>query len=191
MANEPTDWGLVKQIAKGDDRAFDALMEKYSRPVLNFVWRMIGDAGEAEDVAQDVFVRVYRSIKAGRCRPTDAKFTTWLFHVARNAALDCLRRRRRHPAELRAVTEDGIDDSLAVTRQTAVRDATSREEFDEIAAAVGLLPEDQRAALLLAEYENFSHAEIAAALHCAEKAVESRLYRARQFLRRRLARLLG
>ena len=190
MANEPTDWELVEQIAEGDDRAFDALMEKYSRPVLNFVWRMIGDAGEAEDVAQDVFVRVYRSIKAGRCRPADAKFTTWLFHVARNAALDCLRRRRRHPAELRAVTEDGTD-PLAVTRQTAARDATSREEFDEIAAAVGLLPEDQRAALLLAEYEDFSHAEIAAALHCSEKAVESRLYRARQFLRRRLARLLG
>ena len=189
MPNEPTDWSLVEQVRAGDDRAFDALMGKYSRPILNFVWRMIGDAGEAEDVAQEVFVRAYRGMREGRCRKTDAKFSTWLFQVARNAALDAVRRRGRHPAaSLAALEESG--GQPAITQQTAAREMATREDLDEIAAAVSRLPEDQRAALLLSEYEDFSQAEIAATLRCSVKSVESRLYRARQFLRRQLAHLL-
>ena len=190
MSNEPTDWALVERVRAGDDRAFDALMGKYSRPILNFAWRMIGDAGEAEDVAQEVFVRAYRSIRENKYHRTDAKYSTWLFRVARNAALDSLRRRGRNPAESLAALEESGEQPV-VTQQTAAREMATREGLDEIAAAVSRLPEDQRAVLLLSEYEGFSQAEIAATLRCSEKSVESRLYRARQFLRRRLAHLLG
>jgi RNA polymerase sigma-70 factor (ECF subfamily) len=184
------DWTLVERVKTGDDRAFDALMERYKRPVLSFVFRMIGDATEAEDVAQDVFARAYQSIRKPGFHQTTAKFSTWLFQVARNAALDCLRRRKRHPAESLAAM-DGNGNTMAGPERTAHEEAVARETGDQIAASVALLPEDQRAALILSEYEELSYAEIAAVLKCSQKSVEGRLYRARQFLRDRLRSLLG
>ncbi len=116
-------------------------------------------------------------------------FSTWLFQVARNAAIDCLRRRKRHPADsLSVIDDDG--GSLAGIGRTPDQQASAHEIGEEIAAAVALLPEDQRMALVLTEYDDLSHAEIAALLKSSEKSVESRLYRARQFLRLRLAHLL-
>src|ERR1035437_9684344 len=90
MVDKQKDWNLVEQIKAGNNQAFDELMERYKRPIMNFVYRMIGDAAEAEDVAQEVFVRAYRSICAARVHQTSGQFSTWLFQVARNAALDCL-----------------------------------------------------------------------------------------------------
>lgn len=189
MTDKQTDWILVEQVKAGDDRAFDAIMARYKRPVLSFVYRMIGDAAEAEDVAQDVFVRAYRSIRKPGFRQTTGKFSTWLFQVARNAALDCLRRRKRHPAESLAAMDDN-GESVAGTGRTAHEESVARETGEEIAAAVALLPEDQRTVLMLSEYEDLSYAEIAAVLKCSLKSVEGRLFRARQFLRQRLLHLL-
>lgn len=187
---EPGDgWALVERVRGGEDGAFDALMERYKRPVLNFVYRMIGDASEAEDVAQDVFVRAYRAMLKPGFRRTTAEFPTWLFQVARNAALDCLRRRRRHPAESLAVLDEG-GESIASGGATAAEEAMARETGRRIAAAVARLPEDQRTALILSEYEDLPHDQIAAIMRCSRKSVEARLYRARQFLRGRLANLL-
>lgn len=189
MSDEHTDWIIVEQVKAGDDRAFDALMARYKRPVINFVYRLIGDASEAEDLAQDVFVRAYQNIRKPEFHRTTGAFSTWLFQVARNAAVDCLRRRKRRPAEsLTTLEEDG--ENLAVTARTADREIAVKEIGEQIAVAVALLPEDQKTAFLLLEYQELSYAEIAAIMQCSVKSVESRLYRAKQFLRDRLRDLL-
>ncbi len=189
MPEAPTDWNLVEQAKAGDDRAFDALMGRYKLPVINFVYRMIGDASEAEDVAQEVFVDAYRTIRKPAFHRTTAQFSTWLFQVARNAALDSLRRRKRHPTEsLSALEENGA--MLAGAVRTAHEQSVGSETAQKIAAAVALLPEDQRTALILSEYEDRSYAEIAAVLNCSLKSVEARLYRAKHILRERLRNLL-
>ncbi|MBU4198502.1 MAG: sigma-70 family RNA polymerase sigma factor [Verrucomicrobia bacterium] len=189
MSDEHTDWIIVEQVKAGDDRAFDALMARYKRPVINFVCRLIGNASEAEDLAQDVFVRAYQNIRKPGFHQTTGAFSTWLFQVARNAAIDCLRRRKRRPTEsLTTLEEDG--ENLAVTARTADREIAVKEIGEQIAAAVALLPEDQKTAVILSEYENLSYVEIAAIMKCSVKSVESRLYRAKQFLRDRLRDLL-
>lgn len=203
MAEINVDWSLVEQVKAGDDRAFDALMLRYKRPVLHFVYRMIGDAGEAEDVAQAVFVRAYQHIRKPGFQQTTGAFSTWLFQVARNAAIDFLRRRKRRPDHndiRRGVIAGGPTESLSAMeddgRQVASRCAAADQEManreigEQIAAAVAMLPEDQKTAFILSEYQELSYAEIAAIMKCSEKSVESRLYRARQFLRGRLAHLL-
>ena len=189
VSDTNTDWTLVEQVQAGDDRAFDALMARYKRPILSFVFRMIGDAVEAEDVAQDVFVRAYRSLRKPGFRQTTGAFSTWLFQVARNAALDCLRRRIRHPTESLAALDDQ-GESMPGAGRTAREEAAAQETGAQIAAAVALLPEDQRTALVLSEYEDLSQLQIAAVLKCSLKSVEGRLYRARQTLRHALAGLL-
>jgi RNA polymerase sigma-70 factor (ECF subfamily) len=182
-------WGLVARVRGGDDDAFETLMQRYKRSVLNFAYRMIGDAAEAEDVAQDVFVRAYRNMHKPGFRRTTAEFSTWLFAVARNAALDCLRRRKRRPTEPLSDLEDG-GESLASGQATAAEVVAARETGAAIAAAVALLPEDQRTAVILSECEHRSDADIAAVMRCSPKSVEARLYRARRFLRERLRHLL-
>ena len=183
------DWAVVERVRAGDDASYDVLMQRYKRPVLNFVYRMIGDAAEAEDVAQEVFVRAYRGLLREGFGRTSANFSTWLFQIARNAALDCLRRRRRHAAD--PLPElDGGGESLPGAGKTAAEELMARETGEQIAAAVAVLPEDQRSALVLAEYEALSYEEIAAVMRSSRKSVEARLYRARLFLRQRLAHLL-
>ncbi len=185
MTEKPTDWSLVEQVKAGDDRAFDAIMDRYKRPIVGFVYRMVGDAVEAEDVAQDVFVRTYQSMRKPAFRQTTAEFSTWLFQVARNAARDCLRRRKRHPSESLSAMEDN-GESVAGDGRAAHEEVAAREAGEQIAAAVALLPEDQRTAVVLAEYEGLSYKEIAAVMSCSIKSVEARLYRAKETLRHAL-----
>ncbi len=183
------DWALVERVKAGDDEAFTVLMGRYRRPVLNFVFRMIGDAVEAEDLAQDVFVRAYRHMRQPAFHQTGAAFSTWLFQVARHAALDCIRHRKRHPSESLERLEDR-GESTPDAGATAAATVAAREIGEQIAAAVARLPEDQRTAIVLSEYEDLSYARIAAIMACSEKSVEARLYRARRFLRKRLAPFL-
>lgn len=184
MENPATDAALAAQVQAGDNRAFDELMGRHKRPVLNFVFRMIGDATEAEDIALDVFVRAYRALTTGGYRRGNAEFSTWLFQIARNAALDYLRHKRRHP------TEPLPEDDFTAAGNSISQEIVARETGAQIATAVAELPEDQRMVIVLSEYEDCSHAEIAAIMKTTAKAVEARLYRARQFLRKRLAVLL-
>lgn len=189
MANEHTDWQLIAQVQAGDDRPFDELMQRYQRPLLNFIYRMTGDAHEAQDVAQDVFVRAYQTIIKRSLNSNRGAFSTWLFQVARNAAIDAFRRRKRRPTEaLTTLAENGAE--AASPARPADREIAAREISAQIAAAVARLPEDQRTALVLAEYQELSYTAIAAIMQCSVKSVEARLYRARQFLRPRLAHLL-
>ena len=178
---EQPDSELVRQIQSGDDAAFDELMRRYKRPVVSFVFRMLGNAEDAADIAQDVFVRVYQNLDTYR---SSTKFSTWLFASARNAAIDRLRWRARHPTESMESAPE-----LTMSSGTA-EDVAAREVGAEIAAALDKLPEDQRTALVLSEYQGMSYAEIAAVMRCSEKSVESRLYRAKQTLRGALRHLL-
>ena len=164
-------------------------MERYKRVIINFVYRMIGDATEAEDVAQDVFVRAYQAIRKPGFGRTTAAFSTWLFQVARNAALDYLRFRKRHPAETLSSMDDR-GESVADAGRMAHEEVAARETGERIAEVIAILPEDQRTALILLEYEGLSYAEIATVMKCSLKSVEARLYRAKQFLRMHLAQLL-
>ena len=179
--HEQPDSELVRQIQSGDDAGFDELMRRYKRPVMSFVFRVLGNAEDAEDIAQDVFVRVYQKLGTYR---TETKFSTWLFAMARNAAIDRIRWRGRHPTESMESTPE-----IAMPSGTA-EEVGAREIGGQIAAAVARLPEDQRTALVLCEYQGLSCADIAGVMRCSQKSVESRLYRAKLILREALRHLL-
>jgi RNA polymerase sigma-70 factor (ECF subfamily) len=178
----------VGRAQAGDEAAFTELMGHYKGPVLNFVYRLTGDAAGAEDIAQETFVRAYRNLDRFSFRKPGDRFSTWLFQVARNAAIDAMRHRQHRPAQSLEVTPEGqiITDPSDPSDQ-----ADLAERSALIAAVIAELPEDQRTALVLSVYEEFSYAEIASVMETTEKSVESRLYRARQFLRLRLNTLLG
>ena len=194
---------FIRRLQGGDEDAYRELLERWRRPVLNFVFRMTGDAAAADDIAQEVFVRI--SQKIGGFKPTSdstfdirnsqfdiqvaAAFSSWIFQIARNAALDALRHRARHPAD--ALEEQpAAGGRIADSAPSPARSAELRDTGAEIAAAVLALPEDQRTALVLAEYHDFAVAEIATVMGTNVKSVEARLYRARQTLRQKLAHLL-
>ncbi len=172
---------LMHRLVAGEDAALDELMHRYRRPILNFVYRMLGNSADAEEIAQQVFVKAYR--QAANYDPRQ-KLSTWLFAIARNAAIDHLRWRQRHPTTTLAETAE------PVTTTTGATETAQRELGDEIAAAIAALPDDQRGAIVLSEYHGLPVTEIAEITGCSPKAVESRLYRARQLLRARLRHLL-
>lgn len=179
--HEQPDSEIVRQIQSGAAAAFDELMRRYKRPVVNFIFRMLGNAQDADNVAQDVFVRMYQNLDAYRA---ETKFSTWLFALARNAAIDRIRWRSRHRTEsIESVPE-------IVASSGTAEEVNAREMGDQIAVAIAKLPEDQRTAIVLSEYHGMSYAEIAGVMRCSEKSVESRLYRARQTLRMSLQHLL-
>lgn len=187
---EDLDLALMKRTAAGDMAAFEQLVEVHQRRVVGTVAKMIGDDQDAEDIAQQVFLRVWKS--AGKYRPT-AKFTTWLFTITRNLVFNELRRRKRHPT-------DSIDAKEEAHRPTkSVRETESenpdqaflqREMQEAIQAAIDDLPEPQRLAIVLRRYEDLPYEEIAEVLNLSVSAVKSLLFRARNQLRTSLSRYL-
>lgn len=179
----PSDEACMSRLQAGDDAALAPLMERWESPVKRFIFRLIGNAAEAEDLAQEVFVRVYQ--KRAGYRP-GAKFSTWCFAIAANQAKNRLRWWKRRPAlSLEAWTEAG-GEAADPAGTPAADEAVRRERIAAVQAAVAALPFDLRTALVLFEYEEQSMTEIAEALGCTPKAVENRLYRARQQLRQAL-----
>ncbi|HEY9174228.1 MAG TPA: sigma-70 family RNA polymerase sigma factor [Verrucomicrobiae bacterium] len=189
MAAPPdADAQLMLRVKRGDTAAFATLVEKYQQPVLNLVARTLRDPTEAEDLAQAVFVQAWKS--AGRYQAS-AKFSTWLFTIARNACLNELRRRARHPAEpLDAPHPDHEGELLhqPPDPQTAIPpDALLRGELEQkIEEALAALPENQRTAILLCRQEELSYEEIAAVLGCSLSATKSLIFRGRETLKQRL-----
>jgi RNA polymerase sigma-70 factor (ECF subfamily) len=182
------DGELMRRVKRGDTVAFAELVDRYQQPVINFIGRTLQDFTEAEDVAQNVFVQVFKS--AQRYQET-AKFTTWLFTIARNLCLNELRRRARHPAEPMDASPAGTED--APVRQYADRAATGpteallRGELEQkVEEAIADLPENQRTALLLCREEELSYEEIAEVLGCSLSATKSLIHRARETLKARL-----
>lgn len=183
MTPDP-DIEIVRRLQAGDESALSELLERYRRPIFEFTYRMLNDAAEAEEAAQDTFIRAWRNARAYRPR---ARFSTWLFQIARNAALDRCKTRARRPIFQRL---ELFFEKVPTLGKNPALEFQSLELSDRIARAVSELPEDQRAALVLAEYQGQSLAEIAAVLRCSERAVEGRLRRARMALRKRLGDLL-
>lgn len=187
-AETDPDAELMLRVKRGDRAAFAALVEKYQQPVLNFLLRSLQDETEAEDLAQNVFVQVWKS--ARRYRRT-ARFSTWLFTIARNLCLNELRRRARHPATSLESTASESESPLPERiedRQTATPpEALLREElFRKVEAALAELPENQRTAILLCREEEFSYEDIAAILGCSLSATKSLIHRGRETLKQKL-----
>lgn len=181
----PSDEDLMNRLQGGADAALATLMQRWEAPVKRFIFRIVGNTAEAEDLAQEVFVRIYT--KRASFRP-GAKFSTWCFSIAANQAKNRLRWWRRRPTlSLNAWAEAGgeaADESAAGAEasQATVR----REQIAAVQSAVAALALDLRTALVLFEFEGQSMSEIAEALHCSVKAVENRLYRARRELKQSL-----
>ncbi len=187
-----SDVELMLDVKAGDEASFDLLLRRYRTPVVNFLYRMVRDPATAEDLAQEVFLRVYRARK--QYSPT-AKFTTWLFRIATNLALNSIRDNRHKQME------DSID-AQPETEDAAPRELPSRElRVDErmmerdrcefIRRAVESLPQKQRAAVVLHKYEEMDYGEIAKILECSESALKSLLFRAYETLRVQLAPLVS
>ncbi|HTY87031.1 MAG TPA: sigma-70 family RNA polymerase sigma factor [Candidatus Acidoferrum sp.] len=175
------------RLAAGQDAALNDLMERHATPVFQFLCRMVGNEDEANDLAQETFVRVFKSCRSFR---VNEKFSTWLFTIAANLARNHFRWRSRHPnvsleAEM-GEAEQTLGNTLLAAGPAPNEQALAAERAAAVRAAVGKLPEDLREAIVLCEWEELSVAEAATILEATPKAVESRLYRARQMLRERL-----
>lgn len=181
----------MARLAGGHDGALNELMERHATPVFHFLSRMLGNEDDANDLAQETFVRVYRSRDSFRA---DAKFSTWLFTIAANLARNQLRWRARHPnVSLDAEspeTERSLSDTLSAPGDTPSAGLESDERAASVRAAVAKLPNEMRETLVLVEWEDKSVAEASAILNVPKRTIESRLYRARNILRDYLAKWL-
>ncbi len=179
---------LMGMVSAGDMRAFEELVERHQRSVIGTVAKMLGNPSEAEDIAQQVFVRVWKS--AGRYE-AQAKFTTWLFTITRNLVFNEVRRRQRKPTvsvdEREETTHRTVEDSQAISPDDGMLQAELEEAINR---AIQNLPEKQRMAVVLRRYEEMPYDEIAVVLEMSIPAVKSLLFRARTQLKEALQRYL-
>lgn len=183
-----TDAEVMLRVGAGDDAAFDYLVEKFRRPMVSFMYRMAHNQAVAEELAQEVFLRVYRSRTT---YAADAKFTTWLYRIATNLAVNHARDTRQErvadavsldePDEETGTTLDVADKNL-----TAEQDLLRRERMAAIRKHVMALPERQRLAVLMHKYQDLDYRQIAEVLKLSESATKSLLFRAYESLREKL-----
>jgi len=183
-------------VKAGDEQSFELLLQRYRTPLVNFLYRMVRAREEAEDLAQEVFLRVYRARKD---YVPSAKFTTWLFRIATNLALNSVRdnRHQRMEVSLDAPViidaEDGDEKPLDIAEKHPNIEQYMIEEARKkmIRHAIDKLPEKQRAAVLLHKYQELDYGDIAKILECSESALKSLLFRAYETLRVELAPLVA
>ena len=179
------------RLAAGHDAALNELMERHATPVFQFLFRMLGNEDDANDLAQETFVRVFRAKASFK---SSERFSTWLFTIAANLARNQFRWRTRHPNVSLDATNGSSEQSLSATLPDLTANPGERvlaqERIAAVQAAVNALPDGLREAIVLCEWEELSLAEAAAITGATPKAVESRLYRARQQLRESLKRWL-
>jgi RNA polymerase sigma-70 factor (ECF subfamily) len=179
---------LMLRVKDGDGTSFGVLLEKHRASVIHFIYRLVQEQAIAEELAQEVFLRVYRSRSS--YEPT-AKFKTWLFRIATHLALNWLRDEKHERGQERL---DDVSADLPA-RQVSDRRPSVEQELlygvkrEEIRRAVAALPEKQRAAVLMHKYEEMEYTQIAKVLGCSESAVKSLLFRAYETLRARLAHM--
>ncbi len=179
---------LMLRVREGSEAAFALLLERHRAPVVHFLFRMIQNQAISEELAQEVFLRVYRS--RGTYEPT-AKFTTWLFRIATHLALNWIRDGKKEKSQdsLDAQAAEGLERQVADRSLTVEQKLLRESRMDEIRGAIQALPEKQRAAVLMHKYEELGYSQIANALACSESAVKSLLFRAYESLRARLAHM--
>ncbi len=182
------DAALMLRVKRGDRAAFTALVEKWRQPAMNFIFSTLRDETEAEDVAQNTFVQVWKS--RDRYERT-AKFSTWLFTIARNLCLNEIRRRSRHPAE--SLEESHAEHDDQPSRQYEDKkmflptdNVLHGELAKKIEEALAELPENQRTAILLCRQDEVSYEEIADILGCSLSATKSIIHRGRETLKEKL-----
>jgi RNA polymerase sigma-70 factor (ECF subfamily) len=179
---------LMLQVKAGDSTSFELLLVKYRSPMVNYLTRMVQNQGVAEELSQEVFLRVYKARES--YEPT-AKFTTWLYRIATHLALNSIRD-RRHEKNQRSLQEE-----VEGRHKLEVRDTRANREQEMVAEirlqvvrqAIADLPEKQRAAVVMHKYQELDYVHIAGALGCSVPAVKSLLFRAYETLRARLQHL--
>ncbi|HTV50199.1 MAG TPA: RNA polymerase sigma factor RpoE [Steroidobacteraceae bacterium] len=187
MSADESDLSLVRRVQRGDKGAFDALVRKYQHKVVKLVMRYVRNPAEAEDVAQEAFIKAYRALPQFR---GDSAFYTWLYRIAINTAKNAVVSRERSPVEYDLDAQNS-DDSYDM--QGRLKDSETPEGLvltDEIRStvnsAIDALPEDLRTAIVLRELEGLSYEEIAASMGCPVGTVRSRIFRAREAIDKRL-----
>jgi RNA polymerase sigma-70 factor (ECF subfamily) len=188
MSEDTGDLGLVHRVQRGDKTAFDLLVRKYQHKVIKLVTRYLRDQADAEDVAQEAFIKAYRAIPQFR---GDSAFYTWLYRIAINTAKNAIVSRDRSPIDFDLDLQN-IEESNSM--QLRLADAETPESLlqtEEIRStvnqAIESLPEDLRTAIVLRELEGLSYEDIAQAMDCPVGTVRSRIFRAREAIDRRLS----
>jgi RNA polymerase sigma-70 factor, ECF subfamily len=191
-AESYTDAEVMLRVKAGDQSAFDYLVQKYRRPLVSFMYRMARNTAAAEDLAQEVFLRVYRSRQTYEA---SAKFTTWLYRIATNLAVNHARDTRHERPEV-TVSLDEPDEETGTTldvadgTMTAEEALVRRERMAAIRSKVEALPERQKLAVLMHKYQQMDYKQIADVLKLSESATKSLLFRAYQTLREQLKEFL-
>ena len=179
---------LMLRVRAGDDTSFALLLERHRGPVVHFLFRMVQNPAVAEELAQEVFLRVYRS--RATYEPT-AKFTTWLFRIATHLGLNSIRDRKheRGQESLSEAPLEGVERQVRDRQPTIEHAMVYETRLAEVRRAIEALPGKQRAAVLMHKYDELEYAQIAKTLGCSESAVKSLLFRAYETLRARLAHM--
>ena len=183
-----SDAEMMLRVKAGDDAAFDYLVQKYRRPIISFMYRMAHNTAAAEDLAQEVFLRVYRS--RGSYEPS-AKFSTWLYRIATNLGVNFARdTRHERPENVMNLdepdTETGQSPDLRDKAPNVEEGILRRERLAAIRQKVEALPERQRMAVLMHKYQQMDYRQIADVLKLSESATKSLLFRAYETLRQEL-----
>lgn len=179
---------LMLRVRDGCTVSFQLLLERHRGPVVHFLYRMVQNQAVAEELAQDVFLRVYRS--RATYEPS-AKFTTWLFRIATHRALNFIRdgRHEKGHQSLDDEVGDGMARQVEDKSSTVEQNMLKEVRLQEVRNAIEALPAKQKAAVLMHKYQELDYSQIAGALECSESAVKSLLFRAYESLRARLAHL--
>lgn len=190
MSQDDTDQQLVKRVQQGEQTAFNVLVLRYQHRVLKLVSRFATDSAEAEDIAQEAFIKAYRALPSFR---GDSAFYTWLYRIAINTAKNAVVSNRRRPVDF----DLDLQDPEQFERQSRLKEVDtpegmllSEEIRGTVSRAIEELPEDLRTAIVLRELEGLSYEEIAAVMECPVGTVRSRIFRAREAIDRKLGPLL-
>ena len=172
MSNQELVW--IEQARQGDQRAFGYLVQAYQKPVFNLTYRMLGNAQEAEDAAQETFLRAYSSLRQYN---GEHKFSTWLFSIANHHCIDRLRKRRM---TFVSIDDNPVLENMSGDTPLPERQALAREQNAEMQQLLAQVEPEYRLPLILRYWEDCSYEEIAGAMEISVAAVKSRLFRARQ-----------
>ncbi len=190
MSNESTDKELVKRVQKGEKGAFDLLVLKYERKIINLVMRYVRDPEQALDITQEAFIKAYRALPRFR---GDSAFYTWLYRIAVNTAKNYLAAQRRRPMDIELDLQDpeqyGLHAKLKES-DTPEGLALSQELQETLERAIAALPDDLRQAIILRELDGMSYEEIAQTMECPVGTVRSRIFRARDAIGKKVGTLV-
>lgn len=181
---------LVERVQKGDKRAFDLLIQKYQHRIVSLVSRYVSDPSEAQDVAQEAFIKAYRAVKRFR---GESAFYTWLYRIAINTAKNWIVAKNRRPpgSDIDAVDAEQYAISDRLRENSTPENELLREEIERtVFATIAKLPDDLRTAIILREMDGMSYEEIALTMECPIGTVRSRIFRAREAIDEKLKPLL-